>query len=237
MVVLQNQLPIPVSCVVSAMFGDPYDTGADDPLYEEDLIDVRLVPGAAQIANLPLGQWPVQLRSDALGIPYSASSKFIALDLKCRIGPRGVGGHDHLATFVNADYWDGEHPVGVAPRRPGELAGASVGRASTLRIDPQLHPGSHALKSYTPTDYTAFVVALRAAGDAVSATQLLAGAAPFIVLSAIPLQADGTPLRAALLPLGHFRMEPPPVDDGAGPPSAPALSETLSEVYDDDAAS
>ena len=227
-IALENQLPIPASCVVRSLFGDPFENQQLNPVYEDELFDVGLAAAGSYVKQLPIGQWPVQVRLGSFGIAYSVSPHFIKLDVRCHVGHSGAEGHDHAATFVNPDYWAsiGEHGDdrrsrdGRADARPG----------STFRIELPRRTGIYPLNSYTPADHTAFQLSLRAADELSSPAQLRAGAQLAIELSATPLLYDDSPLRTAPMPLGWFKMVPAPDDVGWPSSLGRALHDNLLDV-------
>lgn len=237
-IILENHLPVAASCVVRSLFGDPFGNQRDNPVYEDELFDVRLLPTTSFLQEVPIGQWPVQVRLGTLGIPYSTSLYFIKLDMKCHVARPGAMGHDYVATFVNPDYWPSEGDDDVEERLVDDGDESLRSGGSTFRIDPPRRVGTYKLDTYTPTDHTRFVLRLRPAADAATATQALADAGadapPAIELGAMPLLSDGSPLRAAMLPLGSFTMVAAPDDDGE-PSSYRAVSRnSLSEPGADD---
>ncbi|OIQ87633.1 hypothetical protein GALL_305200 [mine drainage metagenome] len=238
MIMLENQLPVAASCAVHALFGDPFEDPRVNPVYEDELFDVRLRPATSCLQDLPIGQWPVQLRLDSFANAYSVSPLFIKLSVKCHVGAVDAEGHERVATFVNPDYWESEGDVGdEEPRRDqsGDHPWGELSRSggSTFRIDPPRR-GIYKLSTYTPTDYTLFRLRLQPADAGATAAQLLAGAPLTLELSAMPLLFDGSPLHAAPLQLGSFGMVPAPDDDGEPSSSGWAPHDPLSDHGADD---
>ena len=120
MIVLENQLPVPTSCVVEARYGAEFDPKGLGVLYKAQLLDTLLLPGTTHVAPVRPGQWPVQLRFDGFGAPYTVSPPFIDLELRCRVGE-----HEHAAVFANPDFLKGG-PWSTAPiRLPAATARAT----------------------------------------------------------------------------------------------------------------
>ena len=209
-IALENTLPIPASCVVRSLLGDPFENQHDNPVYEDELFDVGLAAAASYVKQLPIGQWPMQVRLGSYAIAYSVSPSFIKLDVQCHVGYAGAVGHDHAATFVNPDYWASLGAHGDDRRSRDGRDDTRRSAVSTLRIELPRRVGTYPLYTYTPTDHTAFQLSLRAADELSTAAQLLAGAPLAIELSAMPLLYDGSPLNNAPMPLGWFKMVPAP---------------------------
>ncbi|OIQ87630.1 hypothetical protein GALL_305170 [mine drainage metagenome] len=226
-IALENQLPIPASCVVRSRFGDPFENQQVNPVYEDELFDVGLAAAATYVKQLPIGLWPVQVRLGSFAIAYSVSPLFITLDVECHVGHPGAEGHDHAATFVNPDYWPSIGGHGDHRRSRDARDDTRRSAVSTFRVELPRRAGNYALKTYTPADHTAFLLRLRAADEMSTAAQLLAGAQLAIELSAMPLLYDGSPLRYAPMPLGWFKMVPAPVDAGWPSPLGRALHDAL----------
>ena len=201
MIVLENQLPVPTSCVVEARYGAEFDPKGLGVLYKAQLLDTLLLPGTTHVAPVRPGQWPVQLRFDGFGAPYTVSPPFIDLELRCRVGE-----HEHAAVFANPDFLKGGAVV--------HSADPTSGRDSARYMD------AHVLPTYTPTDRTGFVARLMPEDELASAAQLLEGAPVAVELSAMPLLGNGAPLHDAPRWIGRFNMGPPQADGGGSPSRA-----------------
>ena len=213
-IVLQNQLPIAASCVVTTEYGGSFNQKGLGLLYEDELLDARLETGSTHVVPVPMGRWPVMLRADERGNSYSMSPYFINFAVMCEIGDARTGRVEQLADFTNEDFWKGpaQHHQPENPLSDNE--GSFAAREATFRIDPPWHAGSHKLSSYTPNDNTVFVARLQAADPTATAAQLLAGAPWVVELSAIPQLFDGSALHTTPIVLGRFPMAPPLDDDG-----------------------
>jgi hypothetical protein len=198
MVVLENQLPVAASCVVETRFGVDFDAEGLGVLQHAQLLDTQLVPSSTHVVPVATGLWPVQLRFDRFGTPYTVSPSFIDLELRCRVGQ-----HDHAAVFANPDFWEG--------------AGAVHSDDSTSSLGRERYTDTHALPNYTPTDRTGFVARLVAESEQATAAQLLEGASVAVELSAMPLLANGAPLHDAPRWIGRFKMVTSPLADDVTP--------------------
>ncbi len=188
-VVLSNLLPVDASCILE-LHRDPSadPVGANTANLHAWLQGMTLSSGSHAIVFLNDGLLRAEIRFDAYGKPFTASSQFGVLGLFCQVGPIGGGGPQHASMFNN----------------PSPQVLANVGMLPPSGAGPL--QGIHTLHTYTPTDRTDFMLRLRPANPAATAADLWAGAPLVVDLSAMPLLYGGDPAQDQPVDLGRYNL-------------------------------
>ena len=196
-VVLSNLLPVDASCILE-LHRDPSadPVGANTANLLPWLQGMTLSSGSHAIVFLNDGLLRAEIRFDAYGKPFTASSQFGVLGLFCQVGPIGGGGPQHGSMFNN----------------PSPQVLGNVGRLPPPGAGPL--QGIHTLHTYTPTDRTDFMLRLRPANPAATAADLWAGAPLVVDLSAMPLLYGGDPAQDQPVNLGRYNLVSPAANPG-----------------------
>ncbi len=196
-VVLSNLLPVDASCILE-LHRDPSadPVGANTANLHAWLQGMTLSSGSHAIVFLNDGLLRAEIRFDAYGKPFTASSQFGVLGLFCQVGPIGGGGPQHASMFNN----------------PSPQVLANVGMLPPSGAGPL--QGIHTLHTYTPTDRTDFMLRLRPANPAATAADLWAGAPLVVDLSAMPLLYGGDPAQDQPVNLGRYNLVSPAANPG-----------------------
>ncbi len=196
-VVLSNLLPVDASCILE-LHRDPSadPVGANTANLHAWLQGMTLSSGSHAIVFLNDGLLRAEIRFDAYGKPFTASSQFGVLGLFCQVGPIGGGGPQHGSMFNN----------------PSPQVLGNVGRLPPPGAGPL--QGIHTLHTYTPTDRTDFMLRLRPANPAATAADLWAGAPLVVDLSAMPLLYGGDPAQDQPVNLGRYNLVSPAANPG-----------------------
>ena len=196
-VVLSNLLPVDASCILE-LHRDPAadPVGANTANLHAWLQGMTLSSGSHAIVFLNDGLLRAEIRFDAYGQPFTASSQFGVLGLFCQVGPIGGGGPQHASMFNN----------------PSPQVLANVGMLPPSGAGPL--QGIHTLHTYTPTDRTDFMLRLRPANPAATAADLWAGAPLVVDLSAMPLLYGGDPAQDQPVNLGRYNLVSPAANPG-----------------------
>ena len=196
-VVLSNLLPVDASCILE-LHRDPSadPVGANTANLHPWLQGMTLSSGSHAIVFLNDGLLRAEIRFDAYGKPFTASSQFGVLGLFCQVGPIGGGGPQHGSMFNN----------------PSPQVLGNVGRLPPPGAGPL--QGIHTLHTYTPTDRTDFMLRLRPANPAATAADLWAGAPLVVDLSAMPLLYGGDPAQDQPVNLGRYNLVSPAANPG-----------------------
>ena len=196
-VVLSNLLPVDASCILE-LHRDPSadPVGANTANLHAWLQGMTLSSGSHAIVFLNDGLLRAEIRFDAYGKPFTASSQFGVLGLFCQVGPIGGGGPQHGSMFNNP-----------SPQVLGNVGMLPPPGAGPLQ-------GIHTLHTYTPTDRTDFMLRLRPANPAATAADLWAGAPLVVDLSAMPLLYGGDPAQDQPVNLGRYNLVSPAANPG-----------------------
>ena len=196
-VVLSNLLPVDASCILE-LHRDPSadPVGANTANLHPWLQGMTLSSGSHAIVFLNDGLLRAEIRFDAYGKPFTASSQFGVLGLFCQVGPIGGGGPQHGSMFNNP-----------SPQVLGNVGMLPPPGAGPLQ-------GIHTLHTYTPTDRTDFMLRLRPANPAATAADLWAGAPLVVDLSAMPLLYGGDPAQDQPVNLGRYNLVSPAANPG-----------------------
>ncbi len=196
-VVLSNLLPVDASCILELHRDPSADAvGANTANLHAWLQGMTLSSGSHAIVFLNDGLLRAEIRFDAYGKPFTASSQFGVLGLFCQVGPIGGGGPQHASMFNN----------------PSPQVLANVGMLPPSGAGPL--QGIHTLHTYTPTDRTDFMLRLRPANPAATAADLWAGAPLVVDLSAMPLLYGGDPAQDQPVNLGRYNLVSPAANPG-----------------------
>ncbi len=212
---LGNALPIPVWCSLEIEIDPPVELADAIPLQQVGkmtlLQDKELSSRDLAVAIPDDGFWPAEIRYDAGGEAYIASSWFAELTLTCRVGPAGAPGLQRTVRFTR----DVPRPMAAGGAMP-QLGGRAP-------------DGTHVLRFYTPSDRTAFLMRLEAKDLAATPADLRAGAPLVVDVRAAPAGE-----RVKIFPeqpqieLGRYELLALPVNAPAG--DAPVVDAPMVEV-------